>query len=79
MIGFLHSHSRDAFVDLVPRFRQGLKDAGYVEGQNVTIEYRWAENHIDSLPRMLSELVRRSATVIAAMDTSSARAATSRA
>src|SRR4051812_37427595 len=43
VIGFLHSHSRDAFVDLVPRFRQGLKDAGYVEGQNVTIEYRWAE------------------------------------
>ena len=75
VIGFLHSHSRDAFVDLVPRFRQGLKDAGYVEGQNVTIEYRWAENHIDSLPRMLSELVRRSATVIAAMDTSSALAA----
>jgi putative ABC transport system substrate-binding protein len=75
VIGFLHSQSHELFVELVPRFRQGLKDAGYVEGENVTIEYRWAENRTDTLPEILSELVRRPAAAIAAMDTAAALAA----
>jgi putative ABC transport system substrate-binding protein len=75
VIGFLHSQSHELFVELVPRFRQGLKDAGYVAGENVTIEYRWAENRTDTLPEILSELVRRPAAAIAAMDTAVALAA----
>jgi putative ABC transport system substrate-binding protein len=75
VVGFLHSQSRELFVELVPRFRQGLKDAGYVEGENVTIEYRWAENRTDRLPEILSELVRRPVAAIAAMDTAAALAA----
>src|SRR5262245_40997448 len=52
VIGFLDSQSR-TFADVVlPAFRQGLKDNGYVEGENVAIEYRWAENQIDRLPAL---------------------------
>ena len=47
VIGFLNSLSRDAIADRVRGFRQGLKDAGYVEGENVAIEYRWAEAQLD--------------------------------
>ena len=49
-------------------FRQGLKDTGFLEGDNVTIDYRWAENQPDRLPALVAELVRRRVTVIAAMD-----------
>jgi putative ABC transport system substrate-binding protein len=45
VVGFLHSGSPDGFPDLVRGFRQGLKDAGYIEGENVAIDYRWADNH----------------------------------
>ena len=66
VIGFLDSQSR-TFADFVlPAFRQDLKDNGYVEGDNVAVEYRFAENQIDRLPALVAELVRRQASVIAA-------------
>jgi len=50
VIEFLHPASSDAFADRLRAFRQGLKDAGFVAGENVAIEYRWAENQVDRLP-----------------------------
>jgi ABC-type uncharacterized transport system substrate-binding protein len=66
VIGFLNPASPDGFVGRLRGFRQGLKDTGYVEGENVTIEYRWAENHIERLPLLAADLVRRQVNVIAA-------------
>jgi putative tryptophan/tyrosine transport system substrate-binding protein len=66
VIGFLDQRSADATVDLVRGFRQGLKEAGYVEGENVTIDYRWAENQLDRLPALAADLVGRRVAVIAA-------------
>jgi putative tryptophan/tyrosine transport system substrate-binding protein len=59
VIGFLHSASAATFVDLMPAFRKGLSEAGYVEGQDVAIEYRWGEDHNDRLVALAAELVRR--------------------
>jgi ABC-type uncharacterized transport system substrate-binding protein len=65
VIGLLDSRSPDALTDRLRGFRQGLKDTGYVEGENVAIEYRWAENQLDRLPVLAAELVRRRVAVIA--------------
>jgi putative ABC transport system substrate-binding protein len=65
VIGFLDSRSPDALTDRLRGFRQGLKDAGYVEGENAIILNRWAENQLDRLPMLAAELVRRQVAVIA--------------
>jgi len=66
LIGFLHSASPETRRDQVVAFRQGLKDAGFVEGENVAIEYRWAGDQYDRLPELAADLVRRRVAVIAA-------------
>jgi len=66
VVGFLHPSSPDAYSDRLRAFRQGLKDAGFVEGENVAIEYRWADNQLNRLPALAAELVRRQVAVIAA-------------
>jgi putative tryptophan/tyrosine transport system substrate-binding protein len=64
VVGFLHAGLPDSFVHLVAAFRKGLSQSGYVEGQNVTIEYRWAQNENDRLPELAADLVRRRVAVI---------------
>ena len=59
IIGFLNSASPQPFANYVSGFRVGLKQTGYIDGQNVTIEFRWAEGHYDRLPEMAADLVRR--------------------
>ena len=66
VIGFLNSGSLDSYMSQVKAFHQALKETGYVEGQNVAIEYRWAENQIDRLSALADDLVRRKVSVIAA-------------
>jgi putative ABC transport system substrate-binding protein len=80
VIGFLDPTSPDAEVERLRAFRQGLKDAGFVEGENVEIVYRFAENQRDRLPALAAELVRRQVAVIAtrSMGAYAAKAATSK-
>jgi putative ABC transport system substrate-binding protein len=76
LIGFLNSTSPDPQTRLLDGFREGLKDGGYVEGRNVTIEYRWADGQFARLPELAADLVRRGVSLIAATGgTVSARAA----
>src|SRR5262245_53430308 len=75
VVGYLSAASSDAGEPLAAAFRRGLQEAGYVVGQNVAIEYQWAEQQIDRLPSMAADLVKRRVTVIAAVTTPGAQAA----
>ena len=75
VIGLLGSATASGWAPYVSAFRQGLRDAGYVEGSNVAIEARWANNQFDRLPAMVAELIQRQVTVIAAFSTPAAQAA----
>jgi putative ABC transport system substrate-binding protein len=75
MIGFLNNGSPDAFAHLTRSFRQGLGETGYVEDQNVAVDYRWAEGQYDRLPAQAGELVRRQVVVIFAGGPPAAKAA----
>jgi putative ABC transport system substrate-binding protein len=77
VIGFLDPKSASASAHYVSAFRQGLKEGGYVEGQNIAIEFRWAEGRNDQLSTMAADLVRRQVAVIAAISPSAALAAKS--
>jgi putative ABC transport system substrate-binding protein len=66
VVGFLSGAAPGPFTHLVAAFREGLKETGYIEGQNATIEYRWAEGHYERLPVLAVDLVRRQVAVIAA-------------
>lgn len=64
VIGYLDSRSPDAAENRLRGFRQGLKDAGYIEGENITIVYRWADDRVERLPLLAAELVSRSVAAI---------------
>jgi putative tryptophan/tyrosine transport system substrate-binding protein len=66
VVGFLNVASPDGYAHHVAAFRDGLKESGFIEGQNVAIEFRWAEGHYDRLPNMAADLVRRAVSVIVA-------------
>jgi putative ABC transport system substrate-binding protein len=68
VIGYIGAQSRGLYVDRLRTFHEGLNEAGFVEGGNVAIEYRWAENHYDAIPGFLAELIARRVAVIALPD-----------
>ena len=75
VVGFLNGASADGYTTFVTEFRRGLDSMGFVEGQNVHVEYRWAEGHYDRLPELAADLIRRRVAVIAATSTPAALAA----
>jgi hypothetical protein len=77
VIGFLHQASPDTYPYAMSAFLQGLNEAGYVEGRNVAVEYRWAEEHYDRLPMLAADLVQRKVAIIFASLLSAALAAKS--
>jgi putative ABC transport system substrate-binding protein len=77
VIGFLHFASPGPFAPFVAAFQKGLGETGYVEGQNLVIEYRWAEGRYDRLPALAADLVGQNVDVIVAAGPPSARAAKS--
>jgi ABC-type uncharacterized transport system substrate-binding protein len=77
VIGFVYSQSPEVVADRLRGFRRGLREAGFVEGENLTVEYRWAEGQFDRTAELIADLVRRRVAVIAAFNNHSALAATS--
>jgi putative tryptophan/tyrosine transport system substrate-binding protein len=75
IVGFLHYGSPETYAHIVSAFRQGLRESGFVEDQNVAIEYRWANGHYDRLPALAADLVRRQVGAIAAAGFVGAQAA----
>jgi putative ABC transport system substrate-binding protein len=75
VIGYLAGSSPAYRAHLLTAFLRGIRDTGYVEGENVIVEYRWAQDQYDRLPDLIADLTRRHAVVIAATDTPSAIAA----
>jgi putative tryptophan/tyrosine transport system substrate-binding protein len=75
VLGFVNGASPGGYAPMVKAFRQGLKEIGFTEGQNVAIEYRWAEGQYDRLPGMVADLIRRKVTVSAATSAPAALAA----
>jgi putative tryptophan/tyrosine transport system substrate-binding protein len=79
IIGFLHTASPGPYARLVEAYLQGLKDTGYVDGRNISIEYRWAEGHFDQLPELVEGLIRDQVALIAALGGSNSALAAKRA
>jgi putative tryptophan/tyrosine transport system substrate-binding protein len=72
VVGFLNGASAELYSKFANEFRRGLNEMGFIEGQNVLVEYRWAEGHYDRLPELAADLIRRQVTVIAATSTPAA-------